>query len=492
MAPVLFPPEIFQRIISYLIDHPHRGHRLSHYASVSRVWQNEIEPLTFGFLRLDLQSLLQLNSIVTARRRAYVRHIRLRVKLPDPEPGSWERKETADEKLRNNQAFQAVLEAFLQSLSQWDAAEGHKDGVEVTFFVPLPPEDPPPWLRSLREQGCDMPLEQWEVRYKKSVLEMTDPGRIAQLPSAATITKLIIPDNPSRQRLISVVAVCALLAKLPAATKKMHLNWWKADRHARMRNGNYIGSLPPKQTLDLLILGVIDLADALSQISHPIDDFDLSDWYGGGNNQTPTAATEVLMLREGEEDRLSKSLHVVSQRVTDFGVRRIPVSDEILFPRTIPASLAEPRWDRLVYFGLYYQPYDPWGEPLFLPDPDADDSISLDAFSVYSDAPSASTERSSLTLDIATPAIQRLYLAAARAALQMPVLKEMELVAELEPYEYWHGFRYFVHQGSATATWTSSSGFVPEDEVLQHWHKVPNKNLQLELNVVITDDRRAV
>lgn len=475
MAPVLFPPEIFQRIISYLIDDPDRGHRLSHYASVSRVWQNEIEPLTFGFLRLDLQRLLQLNSIVTARRRAYVRHIRLRVNLPDPEPGSWERKETADEKVRNNQAFQAALEAFLQSLSQWDAAEGHKDGVEVTFFVPLPPEDPPPWLRSLREQGCDMPLEQWEVRYKKSVLEMTDPGRIARLPSAATITKLKIPDDPSRERLISVVAVCALLAKLPAATKKMHLNWWKADRHARMRN---------------------DIADALSQISHPIDDFDLSDRYGGDNNQTPTAATEVLMLREGEQDRLSKSLHIVSQRVKDFGVRRIPVSDEILFPRTIPASLAEPRWDRLVYFGLYYQPYDPWGEPLFLPDPDADDSISLSgsvsSLFAYSDGPSVSTERSSLTLNIATPAIQRLYLAAARAALQMPVLKEMELVAELEPYEYWHGFRYFVHQGSATATWSSSSGFVPEDEVLQHWHKVPKKNLQLELNVVISDDRDAV
>ncbi|KAJ4857759.1 hypothetical protein T069G_08656 [Trichoderma breve] len=463
MAPVLFPPEIFQQIISYLIHDPDRDHPLSHYASVSRVWQNEIEPLTFALLHLDLQSLLQLNSIVTARRRAYVRHIRLRVKLPKPEPWSWKYKETADEKLRNNQAFQAVLEAFLQSLSQWDVAEGHKDGVEVTFFVPLP------------RKGRDHPLEQWRVRYIKSVLEMTDPGRIARLPSAATITKLEIPDDPDRERLISVVAVCALLAKLPAATEKVRLYWWKADRFARMRN---------------------DLADALSQISHPIDDFDLRDSYGGGNNQTPTAATEVLMLREGEEDRLSKSLHVVSQRVTDFGVRRIPVSDEILFPRTLPASLAEPRWDRLVYFGLYYQPYDPWGEPLFLPDPNADDSISLDgseaSFWATSSTPSAETERSSLTLDIATPAIQRLYLAAARAALQMPVLKEMELVAELEPYEYWHGFRYFVHQGSATATWTSSSGFVPEDEVLEHWHKVPKKNLQLELNVVITDDRRAV
>ncbi|KAL7906987.1 hypothetical protein GGI35DRAFT_457424 [Trichoderma velutinum] len=469
MAPVLFPPEIFQRIIFFLINDRQPGPPFYHYASVSRFWQDEIEPLTFAWLRLDLQRLLQLNSIVTARRRAYVRYIRLRIKLPEPERGSWQRRETDDEKLRNNQAFQAVMEAFLQSLSQWDAAEVHKDGVEVTLFVPLPREDPPPWLRELREQGCTMPMVQWETRYRKSVLELTDPERIARLPSAVAITTLETPIYSSRERMISVVAICALLAKLPAATKVVSLDWWTAVKFTRMRN---------------------DLADALSQIGHPIDDFTLRDSHRGDDNKTPSAATE--MLREGEEDRLSKSLHVLSQRVKDFGVRGIPVNDEIIFPRTLPASLAEPRWDRLVYFGLQYQPYDPWGELLFLPDPYADESSSESGASVYSDVPSVSTERSSLILDRATPAIQRLYLAAARAALQMPVLKEMELIAELQLGEYWHGFRYFVHEGSATATWSSSSGFVPEDEVLEHWHKVPKKNLQWELKVVITDDKNAV
>jgi hypothetical protein len=58
MAPVLFPPEIFQRIIFHLTHDPHPGPPLRHYASVSRVWQDEIEPLTFAWLRLDLQRLL--------------------------------------------------------------------------------------------------------------------------------------------------------------------------------------------------------------------------------------------------------------------------------------------------------------------------------------------------------------------------------------------------------------------------------------------------
>jgi hypothetical protein len=59
----------------------------------------------------------------------------------------------------------------------------------------------------------------------------------------------------------------------------------------------------------------------------------------------------------------------------------------------------------------------------------------------------------------------------------MPVLKEMELVAELQLWEYWHGFLYFVYKGLAIATWSSSLGFVLEDEVLEYWHEVLKKNL---------------
>ncbi|KAL6793654.1 hypothetical protein GGI42DRAFT_333580, partial [Trichoderma sp. SZMC 28013] len=474
MAPVLLAPEIFQRIIFFLTHDPRPGFEFHppafwnrrpdahQYAGVSRFWQYEIEREAFAYLHLDLHRLSQLNSIVTARRRAYVRNIRLHIKLP--EPGPWRSRETDDEKLRNNQAFQAVLEAFLQSLGRWDAAEVHRDGIELTFHVPMPPEDSPIELHGIR-----IALGHWEPRYRKSVLELTDPERIARLPSAVAITKLRMSDPSYRQRNLSVAAVCALLAKLPA-TKTVLLEWWKSLKFASMRN---------------------DIADALSQIGHPIDVFNLCDSHYDIAKQTlPSAGTEVL--REGDEDRLSKSLHVLSQRVKDFGVRMVPVNDEIFFPRAIPEGLAEPRWDRLVDFILHYPPFDPWGELLFLPDPYRDESSSESESSVDSDLPSVSTEASSPTLDIATPAIQRFYLSAARAALQMPVLRQMDLVAELGYGQYWHGFRYFVQGSSATATWTSSSGFIPEDEVLEHWHKVPKKNLQSELNVVISGDRNAV
>lgn len=290
-----------------------------------------------------------------------------------------------------------------------------------------------------------------------------------------------------RERNLSVVAICALLAKLPATTA-VALDWWKTLQFATMRNGNSSSLLPLKQILNLVILGVIDIADAVSRVGHPIDEFEFWDSHYDIHGQALlSTATEIL--REGE-DRLSKSFHVLSQSVKDFSIHMIPVSDEIFFPRTFPAGLTEPRWNRLVYFILHYPPFDPWGEILFLPDPYRDESSSESAASVYFG--SVSTEASLPNLDIATLAIQRLYLAAARVALQMPVLREMELVAELGMGKYWHGFRYFVQGTLATATWTSSSGFMPEDEVLEHWHEVPKENLQLELNVVISGDKNAV
>ncbi|KAL7945344.1 hypothetical protein V8C42DRAFT_322855 [Trichoderma barbatum] len=471
MAPVILAPEIIQRIIFFLTYDPRPGFEplpqwwtrrpdAGQYASVSRFWQDEIERETFALLHLDLHRLSQLNSIVTPRRRAYVREIRLRIKLP--EPGPWHSRETDDEKLRNNQAFQDVLEAFLQTLSQWDAAEVHKLGLELTFYVPLPPEEPPAELR-----GISIPLGQWEPRYRKSMLELADPERIAQLPPAVAITKLNM-HWPYMERGLSVVAICALLAKLPAA-KDVGLGWWKASRSrfTRMRN---------------------DIADAVSHIRHPIDVFELRD-------SEPHVAHEAQPppddFRE-EEDRLSKSLHVLSLRVQEFIIRALPVSNEILFPRELPAGMAEPRWDRLVYFCLHYSPIDPSGEFLFLPDPYRSESSSEGEASFDSDILSVSTETSSLDLDIATPAIQRFYLAAARAALQMPALKDMELEAELGRDKYWHSFVYYVRGMSAKAIWTSSSGFVPEDEVLEYWHKVPRKYLQTELNVEISDNKYAI
>ncbi|KAM0264503.1 hypothetical protein ACHAQJ_000694 [Trichoderma viride] len=473
MAPLILVPDVVQRIIYFLIhgwDNPESYFkRWTHlpdagqYASVSLFWQDTIERKTFAELHLDLDRLSQLNSIVTPRRRGYVRTIQLNIALPFPGPRR--RPETENEKLRNNGALQATLEAFLRSLSQWDANEVHKGGgVTLSLNAPIladvGPHSPSSHLRG----------SQWKRRYEGSVLELTYPERIMQLAPVMAITKLERKYPPNFGRYISPVAMCALLAKLPTV-KHAGIDWWKGLQFLRMRN---------------------DLADTISQINHPMNEFELCDPDFEVLKESHLSLTPET-LREGEEDRLSKSIHILSQRLKKLDIYNIAVSDEIFFPRALSVGIAEPRWDRLVIFSLYYPPVNPSGDLLFLPDPHAYQSSESEA-SISSDAPSGmSIDEPKDTLSIATPVMQQFYLAAARAALQMPALRDMSLVAELGYNEYWHKFSYNVKGGlSAKALWTSSSGFIPEDEVLECWRKVPRKHLEAELEVELSDDKNAV
>lgn len=243
MAPITLTPELIQRIIYFLIhDWTYHRHPLRQgagkYAAVSHFWQDTIERRTFETLYLDLERLSEINSIVTSRRRRYVREILLEVVLPWPGPR--QNPEKDKEKLRNNRALQATFEAFLQSLSQWAAHELHQRGIVLQIFAPLPVEkrlDSPSW----GERGS-----MWNRRYAESVLELTDPARIAQYSPVVAISEIQMDRPRFADRHISVVAICALLAKLPAA-KRVSVDWWKWRRFSRMRNG---------KVLNLLDLGI--------------------------------------------------------------------------------------------------------------------------------------------------------------------------------------------------------------------------------------------
>lgn len=88
--------------------------------------------------------------------------------------------------------------------------------------------------------------------------------------------------------------------------------------------------------------------------------------------------------------------------------------------------------------------------------------------------------------------MQRFYLAAAHAALQMPALKQMKLIALLENGISWHKFWYYSIDLTARALWTSSSGFVPDEEVLDCWRRVPRKHLEIDLEVEISENEKAL
>lgn len=202
-------------------------------------------------------------------------------------------------------------------------------------------------------------------------------------------------------------------------------------------------------------------------------------------SQSPPAA---VLSNEGE-DGLSRAFHVLSQRLKTLHIEDIIVSNELFFPRTLSAHMTEPRWERLVTFRLCYPPVTPSGEWLFIPDSNASDD-SEDENSMFNDWMSLTSDQEPRSERcIATPAMQQFYIAAGRAALQMPALEWMTLDAGLEGgNEYWHKFWYHAKRSTAKALWTSSSGFVPDDDVLECWRKVPRKYLKGELEVEISSD----
>ncbi|KAL6820193.1 hypothetical protein J3E69DRAFT_341373 [Trichoderma sp. SZMC 28015] len=471
MATVVLAPEIIHNIIYYLIhdyvvllDDDSWGlvPGYGRYAAVSRFWQDEIERETFASLRLDLDRLLQANFIVTHRRRRLVRTIKLDVALPMP--GPVESPETDEEKLRNNRRLQVTFEAFMRFMCPWQPYDVRHGGVKLYVDTSIP-DDAFSW-RPITPQSRKRRAK-LERRRASSLVELTNPSRISEYPPILAITEY--KGNTSDLNIhISAVATCVLLAKLPAA-KVAFIDWWRCNHFSRIRS---------------------DLAAAISQIKYPIDHLSISDSSLTYGDWFPFSPPPVSSIQE--VDQLSISIRNMSQRLKRLDIYDISISDELFFPKT-PSIDMMPIWDGLVMISLHYLPITHSGEWLFLPDPDAsssseeepdsDDSSSWDGWPSEESQPKPS---------IAAPAMQQFYLAAAHAALQMPALKQMKLIALLENGICWHKFWYYSEEMMARALWTSSSGFVPDEEVLVRWRMVPRKHIEIDLEVEISEDENAL
>lgn len=210
-------------------------HDAASYAAVSRSWQDIVEHETFAALRLDTHRLSQLNSIVRSpRRRGYVRKIQLDAVLPTYTGESLKLIENDNDKLQNNIALQATVEAFFNSMSSWVVDETWPEGLELSLNA---------YSRSDEEKSSEAETWRrwpqwgsiWSRRYENSVLELTHKARAQQLPSVQVVTKLSM-DNMTKGRRISGNAVAMILAKLPRA-RIVSIDWWDAHRDQRLRDG---------------------------------------------------------------------------------------------------------------------------------------------------------------------------------------------------------------------------------------------------------------
>ncbi|KAI1452079.1 hypothetical protein F4805DRAFT_54980 [Annulohypoxylon moriforme] len=459
-SPGPFPPEIIQGIVYYLThdlvtlsgEPPRPGFfsswaRIgggSHYATINRAWQVAVERETFAELHLNLRRLAEAEAILNGvpRRQKYVRVIYLDVILPRPDTSlPYPHLETEDERKQKNRALQDTFEAFLSTLKHWTPGPPIK--LHLDAFA-LDDE-------GRREETDLEPLRDARQKYHLP-LELEDPERLFSLGPVNVVKEISMEKNMLGGRRFSAAAVCTLLTQLQAV-KATCIHWWDAKENPKSRS---------------------EVNQALTHITHTIDHFHL-----GGSYSLPWRQIPVRQVNQSEAktDELSRTLGMISQRMETLNLHEVPVSDEIfLQPNLVPEMTSPAHWARLKVLLIYYPIITPSGEWLFYLDPEVPDD-EKGAVVPYS------------------ASLQRRYLAAARAALEMPLLQHMILEARVDHDEDWHKFWYNYNEKDkvAKAVWTSSSDFVPDDEVLEAWREVPRKHFSgVELKVEISDDEWAI
>jgi hypothetical protein len=172
-------------------------------------------------------------------------------------------------------------------------------------------------------------------------------------------------------------------------------------------------------------------------------------------------------------DSLSIALH----QLESIELSNIMIGPELFWPAD--ASKSTPFWPNLVTFTLSYQPATSSGKWLFESDPAWDHEFDV---SLSPDS-SNSCDRFRIKPNLL---IDTLYLAAAKAAQNMPRLSRMMLEAEIEailPHEFYpeptHVFEYDATLGKAV--WVSSSEFHIADDVRSAWDSVAKSHGHVEI-----------
>ncbi|KAI0508934.1 hypothetical protein F5B22DRAFT_374476 [Xylaria bambusicola] len=270
------------------------------------------------------------------------------------------------------------------------------------------------------------------VYFTYDPIEIEARQRIIELAPVHAITEL---EMCWGEQILSAAALCSLLAKLPALRKaKIRFQ----DRGLESRN---------------------ELAQGLLNFTHSLDELTID--CCGYPRFPPYGANGW------EEDRLSHALGIISQRVRVLCLCGVYLSTAVFLQPMSDPGIAH--WARLEEFRVYNPRVCSLGEHIqFL--------------------------QRKYNFNDRHAEIKHLYLAAARAALEMPLLKFMTFDVYIKsrvlvPYS---SLRYYrdTRANTAKACWRSGEGFVPDAELVLAWQEVAWKHLEgKELEVEISIDR---
>jgi hypothetical protein len=450
------PPELTAQVISYLAlletpntEPPYVNSKphISQYACVSSSLQFAIERCLFSYLALKSDDLSTFEALVahSTRRRALLQGLSFKPVLPAYDIHACARFEKLYDQQANNEAFATAVKSLYTILHACDAVEGEKP-LEIHLDTPFAPSDMShtEWDEIQSRWRCwdyDDRQEVWSRRYAQSYLRLDEQTDLAASNRITTFS--ISADGP---RYVAPASVCALL-KCHNKLESLSLDLQDNER----------------KSPDLRVQLRIEFARCLRDIRcSTLTYLNLSYRYEEPCDQRFVNADVRDIHKGSTHDALSTSLHNLIVRCPKLKTIKLDgsicIDESFFWPQNLILGADEPRWPDLQEFWVHLSPVRPDGgwwldnhsgmpieEPTAVDDrrpdssddsdsddqPDSsrfpDDSPRPDRYDAYREGLQTGDAYYCAFRTQPTESLERLLVAAARAATNMPNLRTMSV-----------------------------------------------------------------
>ena len=196
------------------------------------------------------------------------------------------------------------------------------------------------------------------------------------------------------------------------------------------------------------------------------------------------------IIATSDFDRFSTSLRIFSQQLTSLTIDLTVISSEFFWPLDSDLTPQNtPYWPYLTSLTIFYIPVTPYGDWLFERDPaqeadyNSEEGYDLSLYMKEDELPLREDWNHVIFREIPNSRLMNdFYLAAGRAAVKMPYLKEMVLLAENGGPKY--SLKFKGMDSKASLTFISMPRFEPEATVLDVWREAAKKNTGAELEII--------
>ncbi|ETS84292.1 hypothetical protein PFICI_02317 [Pestalotiopsis fici W106-1] len=424
------PPEILIRIISYLVPDngmglpitsiakPWKKHgSIAHLATVSKLWQHHVERQTFQELFLSTQRLKAAGRIVTSQRLEYVRLVDLEVVLDAYDEAAACRVENEADKASNNQCFTQSLDALFALLHKLDAPNSNNSHDRVLRLRAYSPSDPwrcPDWPRIRRTRMNGLTDNILNARFDQSYLDLLGPLK-SRIDCFSTFCVPDPVEQDLKYRRISPSACCRIAAKLGKLDK---IIWHLSDNE--------------KKDVSLRKALRRDFAERLADLPQSLKRVVLHYTRTPPRNHKHSP-TNILDTGDFAGDRLSTALRKLCKGLVTVDIKA-SLEHNFLVPRgSEHDSTDAAQWPNMQTLNLTLSAVTPSGNWLFDQHPDAieDEEAWLEADNLMDDKPDAPAEEDWRLYEFRgapnLTTIKPWFLAAAKAASDMPLLTELKI-----------------------------------------------------------------